>query len=127
MSTLLLLLLLIGLIAGLAGGLFGIGGGSIMVPAMVCLLGLDQKIATGTSIAAQILPIGILGAIVYYRNNNLSIQYALIIAIGLVVGNLLGALLVNQPFMSLFTSGDAMKKLYGLLLLVIGLQYLLPR
>jgi hypothetical protein len=44
-----------------------------------------------------------------------------------VVGNLLGALLVNQPFMSLFTSGDAMKKLYGLLLLVIGLQYLLPR
>ncbi|MBD2742175.1 sulfite exporter TauE/SafE family protein [Coleofasciculus sp. FACHB-1120] len=127
MSTLLLLLLLIGLIAGLAGGLFGIGGGSIMVPAMVWLLGLDQKIATGTSIAAQILPIGILGAIVYYRNNNLSIQYALIIAIGLVVGNLLGALLVNQPFMFLFTSGDTMKKLYGLLLLVIGLQYLLRR
>jgi len=116
-------LLLIGLTAGIAGGLFGIGGGAIMVPAMVLLLGLDQKFATGTSIAAQILPIGVLGALVYYRNNNLNIKYALIIALGLVIGNFIGALFANQPFIS----SEVVKKLYGIFLLVIGLRYLLFR
>lgn len=116
-------LLLIGLTAGIAGGLFGIGGGAIMVPAMVLLLGLDQKFATGTSIAAQILPIGILGALVYYRNNNLNIKYAIIIALGLVVGNFIGALFANQPFIS----SETVKKLYGIFLLVISLRYLLFR
>jgi len=116
-------LLLIGLTAGIAGGLFGIGGGAIMVPAMVLLLGLDQKFATGTSIAAQILPIGVLGALVYYRNNNLNIKYALIIALGLVIGNFIGALFANQPFIS----SEIVKKLYGIFLLVIGLRYLLFR
>ncbi|HZT97839.1 MAG TPA: TSUP family transporter, partial [Chloroflexota bacterium] len=85
-------LLLIGLVAGVAGGMFGIGGGAIMVPAMVIIVGLGQKLSTGTSLAAQILPIGILGAIVYYKNGNLNIKYALLIAAGLLVGNLFGAL-----------------------------------
>jgi uncharacterized protein len=116
------LLLLIGLIAGIAGGMFGIGGGAIMVPAMVMLMSLDQKLATGTSIAAQILPIGILGAIVYYRNGNLNIKYALITAIGLVVGNLFGSLFANQPYIS----SETMKKLYGIFLLLLGCRYLLP-
>ncbi|MBI5546896.1 MAG: TSUP family transporter, partial [Deltaproteobacteria bacterium] len=62
MSSLNLQLLAIGLVAGFSGGMFGIGGGAIMVPAMVLLMGLDQKLATGTSIAAQILPLGLLGA-----------------------------------------------------------------
>jgi hypothetical protein len=116
-------MLIIGLIAGIAGGMFGIGGGAIMVPAMVLLAGLDQKFATGTSIAAQILPIGILGAAVYYRNGNINIKYAAIIAIGLVVGNLFGALFANQPFIS----SEMMKKLYGVFLLLIGLRYLVGR
>ncbi|PLZ23332.1 permease [Fischerella thermalis WC559] len=109
--------------AGIAGGMFGIGGGAIMVPAMVLLMSMDQKFATGTSIAAQILPIGILAAIVYYRNGNLNIKYAVIIAVGLIVGNLFGALFANQPFVS----SELMKKLYGVFLLVIGLRYLLFR
>ncbi|PLZ14655.1 sulfite exporter TauE/SafE family protein, partial [Fischerella thermalis] len=107
----------------IAGGMFGIGGGAIMVPAMVLLMSMDQKFATGTSIAAQILPIGILAAIVYYRNGNLNIKYAVIIAVGLIVGNLFGALFANQPFVS----SELMKKLYGVFLLVIGLRYLLFR
>jgi len=112
-------LLLIGLIAGVAGGMFGIGGGAIMVPAMVLLMGMDQKFATGTSIAAQILPIGILGAIVYYREGNLNIRDAVLIAAGLVVGNLFGAIFANQPYIS----SETMKKLYGLFLLVLGCRY----
>ncbi|BAU07893.1 permease [Fischerella major NIES-592] len=123
MSNILIQLLVIGLVAGVAGGMFGIGGGAIMVPAMVLLMSMDQKFATGTSIAAQILPIGILAAIVYYRNGNLNIKYAVIIAVGLIVGNLFGALFANQPFVS----SELMKKLYGIFLLVIGLRYLLFR
>ncbi|WP_315790719.1 TSUP family transporter [Fischerella sp. JS2] len=123
MSNILIQLLIIGLVAGVAGGMFGIGGGAIMVPAMVLLMSMDQKFATGTSIAAQILPIGILAAIVYYRNGNLNIKYAFIIAVGLIVGNLFGALFANQPFVS----SELMKKLYGVFLLLIGLRYLLFR
>ncbi|BAY47464.1 hypothetical protein NIES4073_45020 [Kalymmatonema gypsitolerans NIES-4073] len=123
MSNIAIQLLLIGLAAGVAGGMFGIGGGAIMVPAMVLLIGMDQKFATGTSIAAQILPIGILAAIVYYRNGNVNIKYAVFIAIGLIVGNLFGALFANQPFIS----SETMKKLYGIFLLLIGLRYLLVR
>ncbi|MBE9008565.1 sulfite exporter TauE/SafE family protein [Fortiea sp. LEGE XX443] len=123
MSNILVQLLLIGLAAGVAGGMFGIGGGAIMVPAMVLLMGMDQKFATGTSIAAQILPIGILGAAVYYRSGNINIKHAVIIAVGLVVGNLFGALFANQPFIS----SEIMKKLYGIFLLLIGARYLFIR
>lgn len=123
MSTILMQLLAIGLVAGVAGGMFGIGGGAIMVPAMVLLLNLDQKFATGTSIAAQILPIGLLAAIVYHRNGNLNLKHAVIIAIGLLIGNFFGALFANQPYIS----SELMKKLYGLFLLAIGLRYLLVR
>jgi uncharacterized protein len=121
MLILVLQLLTIGLVAGVAGGVFGIGGGAIMIPAMVLLLGMEQKFATGTSIAAQILPIGILAAGVYYRNGNLNIKYA--IAIGLLIGNVFGALFANQPYIS----GKLIKKLYGIFLIGIGLRYLLIR
>lgn len=123
MSPVVIQLLIIGLVAGVAGGMFGIGGGAIMVPAMVLLLSMDQKFATGTSVAAQILPIGILAAIVYYRNGNLNIKYAIIIALGLVVGNFFGALFANQPYIS----SETMKKLYGIFLLLIGARYLFFR
>lgn len=123
MSNLLVQLLLIGLAAGVAGGMFGIGGGAIMVPAMVLLMGLDQKFATGTSIAAQILPIGLLGAVVYHRSGNINFKYAVIIAVGLLVGNLFGAMFANQPFIT----SETMKKLYGIFLLAIGFRYLFIR
>jgi uncharacterized membrane protein YfcA len=103
--------------------MFGIGGGAIMVPAMVLLIGLDQKFATGTSIAAQILPIGILAAIVYYREGNLNFKYAVLIAVGLIIGNYFGALFANQPYIT----SEMMKKLYGIFLLLIGARYLFFR
>ncbi|MBW4449946.1 MAG: sulfite exporter TauE/SafE family protein [Spirirestis rafaelensis WJT71-NPBG6] len=123
MSNVIIQMLLIGLVAGVAGGMFGIGGGAIMVPAMVLLIGMDQKFATGTSVAAQILPIGILAAIVYYRNGNVNIKYAVFIAVGLIVGNFFGALFANQPFIS----SALIKKLYGIFLLAIGCRYLFFR
>ncbi len=123
MSNIIIQMLLIGLVAGVAGGMFGIGGGAIMVPTMVLLIGMDQKFATGTSVAAQILPIGILAGIVYYRNGNVNIKYAVFIAVGLIIGNFFGALFANQPFIS----SEMMKKLYGIFLLVIGCRYLFFR
>jgi uncharacterized membrane protein YfcA len=113
-------ILLIGLAAGVAGGMFGIGGGAIMVPAMVLLLGMGQKLSTGTSLVAQIFPIGILAAVVYYRAGNVNIRQGMLLAVGLIVGNLLGALFANQPFIS----DDLMKKLYGVFLLAVGARYL---
>ena len=112
--------LMVGFAAGIAGGMFGIGGGAIMVPAMVLLLGMTQKFATGTSIVAQIFPIGILAAMVYYRSGNVNIKYGMLLAVGLIAGNLLGALFANQPFVS----DQVMKKLYGIFLLALGARYL---
>ena len=123
MSSELVQLLVIGLVAGVAGGMFGIGGGAIMVPAMVLLMSMDQKFATGTSIAAQILPIGLLGAFEYYRNGNMSIRNAVLIAFGLLIGNYFGALFANQPYIS----SALMKKLYGMFLFAIGARYLFWR
>lgn len=119
--SLIMQILLVGLVAGFAGGMFGIGGGAIMVPAMVILLNIDQKLATGTSLAAQILPIGLLGALVYHRNGNLNLKWGLLLALGLLIGNLFGAQLANQKFIS----NELMKKLYGGFLLIIAARYLL--
>lgn len=113
-------LLLISLFGGATGGLFGFSSGSVIVPAMVMLLGLDHKLATGSYIAAQILPIGLLGAGIYYRSNNLNITYALLIAVGMTIGNLLGSLFANQSVISNATA----KELSGFFLLILGLQYL---
>jgi len=121
MPKILVQMLLIGLVAGVASGMFGIGGGAIMVPAMVLLIGLEQKFATGNSIAAQVLPIGLFGSIVYYQHHNLNIMYALLLAVGLLVGNFLGAIFVNQTFIS----NNLIKKLYGGFLLLIGIRFLL--
>lgn len=123
MVNLLVQLLLLGLVAGVAGGMFGIGGGAIMVPAMVLWLGLDQKLATGTSLAVQLLPIGLFGVLVYYRHNNLNLKYAAVIALGTVLGYLIGAVFANQPYVS----SELMKKLYGVFLLGIGIRYLFWR
>jgi uncharacterized membrane protein YfcA len=113
-------LLTIGFVAGIAGGLFGIGGGAIMVPAMVLLLGMGQKFSTGTSIIAQVLPIGILGAIVYYRKGNADIRQGVLLAVGLLLGFLIGAWYANRATVS----DQFMKKLYGVFLFVIGARYL---
>lgn len=112
--------LALGLAAGILGGMFGIGGGAIMVPVLVLLFGIDQKMATGTSLLAQLLPVGLLGIGVYYKEGNLDWRKGMLLALGLVVGNLAGALLANQPWIS----AQAMRKAYGVLLLVVGARYL---
>lgn len=83
--------LAIGLVAGVLSGLFGIGGGVLIVPALVLLAGFPPIVSTGTSLGALLLPVGALGAWEYYRHGNLHISASLWIAVGLFLGAWLGA------------------------------------
>jgi uncharacterized membrane protein YfcA len=86
-----LILALIGLAAGTMGGMVGIGGGLIIVPAMVYLMGADQKTAQGTSIAIMLPPIGLFAAINYYKAGFINIKYAAVIAVTFLLGGYLGS------------------------------------
>ena len=75
-----LLLLLVGLIAGILSGLVGVGGGIIMVPALVLLLGFTQKQAQGTSLGIMLLPVGILAVLQYYKQGYINFNSVFIIS-----------------------------------------------
>ena len=87
----LLLLLCIGLLAGIASGFVGIGGGMIIVPALVFGLGLNQHMAQGTSLAMIIPPIGILAVMSYYKAGQIQLEYAGILALTFVLGAWMGS------------------------------------
>ncbi len=88
--------LLIGLGAGLLSGLFGVGGGIVIVPLLVFAAHFAHKTATGTSLAALLLPVGALGAWQYYKAGALDVRGALLIAPGLLVGAYFGARIALQ-------------------------------
>src|SRR5947207_15873325 len=85
------LVALIGLVGGVVSGLFGVGGAIVIVPALVLLVKLPPHTASGTSLAALLLPVGLLGAVEYYRRGQVNIPYAAIVAAGLFVGSFHGA------------------------------------
>lgn len=111
-------MLLIGVAAGVLGGLFGVGGGLVIVPALVLMRAIDQKTATGTSLFALLWPVGILGVIEYYRRGELRVDLGAWIALGLVLGIFLGARLTAP------VSPATMKRIYGAFLVVVGIYYL---
>ena len=91
-----LLFLAIGLAAGVLAGMFGIGGGILIVPALVLLARLPAQTATGTSLAVFLLPIGALGAWSYFKAGHVRIGAALLIAAGVFCGAYVGARLALQ-------------------------------
>ncbi len=107
-------LMLIGLSAGILSGLFGIGGGVLIVPALMYGLGFSQKLATGTSLAILLPPVGIAAVMEYYRHGAVNIKAAMVIAIMVVLGSWLG---------SKFSVGmdpATMKLLFGVFLILLG-------
>ncbi len=90
-----MLYILIGVGAGVLSGLFGIGGGVVIVPALLYVARVSQLTATGTSLGALLLPVGALGAWEYYRTGNLDVRAALMIAVGLFFGAFVGAKLAH--------------------------------
>ncbi len=93
-----LTLLGIGLVAGVFAGMFGIGGGLVIVPALIFIVKVRELEAIGTSLAALIPPVGLLGAAEYYRNGLINIRYAALIAAGLFIGAYFGAkIMIGLP------------------------------
>lgn len=113
------LLLAIGLTAGVLSGMFGIGGGLIIVPALLFIVKLKMFEALGTSLAALIPPVGLLGAMEYWRNGYINIKFAALIALGLFVGAYFGARI------TLGLSPEVVKRIYGVFLLIVAGRMLL--
>jgi len=111
-------LVLVGVLAGILAGMFGIGGGLVIVPALAILYGMRQHAAVGTSLGALLLPVGALSAWVYWKNGNLNIRYSLLLAVGLVLGAYLGARLVEP------VSDLTLRRMFGVFLLVISVKML---
>jgi uncharacterized protein len=108
----------IGLVAGVFSGMFGIGGGIVIVPMLVLLFGFDQKKAVGTSLGALLFPVGLPGVLVYAQDGVLDFPVAVGVAGGLVIGAFLGANI------ALNLSSITVKRLYGLFILGVGLRFL---
>lgn len=108
-------LAIIGVVTGLVNGLLGIGGGTILIPAMVFLLGVSQHQAHGTSLAI-ILPTTIASCIVYGINNDLNYTIAFEVALGGMVGGYLGAKLMNK------ISGNRLRQFFGIFMFLAGLR-----
>lgn len=108
----------LGVGAGVFGGMFGIGGGLIIVPALVLIFGFDQKTANGTSLLAQLLPVAFLAVREYWKRGEVSIPGGLGVAVGLTLGTLIGAMLTGQ------LSPTGMKRAYGGFLIIVGAYFL---
>lgn len=108
--------IVIGLAGGVLAGLFGIGGGILIVPALMLIGKLPPTMATGTSLAALLLPVGALGAWEYWRHGNVNIRAALIVALGLFLGAWFGARLANV------LPGDVLRKLFAVFLVLVAVR-----
>lgn len=90
------LFIVIGLGAGVLAGMFGIGGGIVIVPALILLAKFAPQMATGTSLAIFLFPVGLFGAMSYYKEGNVRVVPAVLLALGLLCGSPFGAKLAQQ-------------------------------
>ncbi|MDP3791902.1 MAG: sulfite exporter TauE/SafE family protein [Candidatus Omnitrophota bacterium] len=108
--------ILLGLAAGIFSGFMGLGGGILLTPVLVYIFGLTQHQAQGTSLAVMVPPITLLAALRYYYSGNVKLDIAMFIALGFIVGGLVGAQMVQTiPDMIL-------KKIFGVILLAVAIK-----
>ena len=110
------LYILLGLVAGIFSGVFGIGGGTILIPALVYLCGLTQHQAQGTTLAIMIPPIGLLAALRYYYSGNVKLGIAGLICLGFFIGGFIGAHYIQS------LPDPLLKKAFGVFLLIVSLK-----
>lgn len=115
MNTL-ILLILIGLMAGILGGFIGVGGGIIVVPAMIYFMGMGQHTAQGTSLAMMLPPIGLLAVWNYHKEGAVDMKAAMILAIGFIIGGYLGSKL------SLRLDETKVKFVFGLFMVLVAIR-----
>jgi uncharacterized membrane protein YfcA len=114
-----LLFVLIGALGGVAAGLFGVGGGVVLVPALIYWAGFSQHLATGTSLAVLLPPIGLAATIEYYRHGNVDVRAAIILAASMFAGAWVGAYLANQM------KGPHLRLLFGVFISALGVYLIL--
>lgn len=114
-------LVVIGVLAGILSGFVGVGGGIIIVPALVWLLGFNQHHAQGTSLAVLLLPVGIFAVMNYYKAGQLDWKVALIIGAGFVLGSYFGSK------WALVLPTDVVKKVFGVFMIVAALKLIFGR
>jgi uncharacterized protein len=120
-TSMLLILIVIGIITGFMAGMLGIGGAIIMIPALVFFLGISQQAAQGTSLAVMLPPIGIIAAYNYYKAGHVNITFAIILAVTFLAGSYFGSkLALNLP-------QAALKKIFGVLLLLVAAKMLFSK
>jgi uncharacterized membrane protein YfcA len=110
-----------GLAAGILSGLFGVGGGTLIIPALVFILGFSQQKAQGTSLATLLLPVGILGVIRYWKAGDVDWIAGLILAGGLLLGAYFGAgwaIKLNEVWL---------KRAFGIFFILLGIRYILTK
>lgn len=120
--TTIILIIIVGLAAGILGSMVGIGGGIVVVPALLAMSGLipgmNPKMATGTSLAMLLPPIGILGVMQYYKNGQVDLKVAALLCAGFIIGAYFGGRIANS------IDKDALKKFFAIFLLLISLKFL---
>ncbi|MCX7955157.1 MAG: sulfite exporter TauE/SafE family protein [Bacteroidales bacterium] len=111
-----LILIIIGFVAGILGGMLGVGGGIIVIPALVFFLGLTQKQANATSLAFMLAPTGLLAVINYYKAGYVNVKYAIILSIAFFVGAYFGSLwAIKMPV-------ETLRKIFALFIIVVGIK-----
>jgi len=121
LMTNIILFIAIGLMAGILSGMFGIGGGIIIVPALMYLCGFSQLKAQGTSLAILLPPVGILAFISYYKRGQVNVQAGILICIFLVIGSIFGAKIANNIPLSI------LKRTFGVLMILISLKMIFSK
>ena len=109
--------LVLGLSAGVLSGMFGIGGGLVIVPILIIFFGFDPKTAVGTSLFALLLPTGLLGVLEYYRRGEMRMLTGFLIALGLFCGAYFGARITGA------ISAATMKRAYGVFLILVAIYF----
>jgi hypothetical protein len=112
-------LLIIGIAAGVLSGMFGVGGGIIIVPSLVLLFGMSQQTASATSLIALLLPVGLLGVFEYYRSGQIStgqIWFGLVIALGLFAGAFFGAKI------AIGVSSETLRRMFAVFLVLVAFR-----
>lgn len=117
-AQIIIILLLVGLAAGMLSGMVGVGGGIIIVPCLVYFLGFSQKMAQGTSLGLLLLPVGILGVLQFYKSGYIDVRVVLIIALAFIAGSYFGSK------WALSLPQDTVKKIFAVVMLLISLKML---
>jgi uncharacterized membrane protein YfcA len=108
--------LAIGVIAGVLSGLFGIGGGVLIIPSLIFFANFHTKLAIGTSLGAMLLPVGLLGAYAYYQEGNVNVKASLLIGVGLFLGAYVGARLAQT------ISGTTLQRMFAVFILLMAIR-----